>query len=144
VVHSNHLADAIGTICRRFPDAYAGHVLDRDRGIVTVYVTRKGSGELVRALSAEMGPVEAGGYELVRAAHTFAALKGLTARIARDRMQLEAAGLRLIQWGPNVASNAVKVKLSGYTEEAAGYLVERYGADWITVAPWEGRLPRRV
>lgn len=83
MVHANQPADAIGTICRRFPDEYAGHVLDRDRGIVKVYVTREGSGELVHALSTDMGPAEAGGYEVVRATHTFAALKGLTARIGR-------------------------------------------------------------
>lgn len=75
---------------------------------------------------------------MVTVSHSYSDLNSLTSTISGDDANLRAAGIGVGEWGPDVASNTVKVQLDNYSPAAAQALHARYGSA-VSVVPSAGR-----
>lgn len=115
----------------RFANTYAGDV-GRDDGGTTIYATRAGMAQLAGALERELGPPESSTYELRPATLSYKALDALTTRINDDWELLDRAGVRVVAWGPDPATNTVRAEIADYTPGRARLVRDRFGDD-VTV-----------
>ena len=137
------LSGRLAGVASRFSRTYAGYLIKPSGGL-TIYVTRRGYKSMASALANAAGRSGQSAYRLRLARRSAASLEALTTRIARDRRQLFAHGIALYRWGPDVATNTVKLYIAGYDRSAAGYLRSRYGR-WVSATAYNPLLaPRRV
>jgi hypothetical protein len=65
--------------------------------------------------------------------HSENQLRALTQDIGVDRETWRKSGLVLSEWGPDYDSNKVHVVLATHNAAAERALLDRYGADWVTI-----------
>jgi len=106
-----------------------GSPASSERNAVTTAATNRHIKELGTTVDTSQAvPVT---YRQVR--YTETDLAYLTSRLDADQDSLEAAGVDMSSWGPDVVSNTVVAHLRVYSDAAAAYLQSRYG-DGVTVA----------
>ena len=86
-----------------------------------------------------------GNYVVTAVTHPYSALASLTQTVANDQTQLASAGIQLVTWGPDPASNTVKVSVQNYTSQDQGVFDALFGVGWVSVAsdPFSG-APKRT
>jgi hypothetical protein len=127
----------------RFSETYGGTVVQQD-GRMHIYVVNDGLPAMRSALLDTFGSSATDAYVLEAVRHSEADLEALTMRIARDDAWQEHNGIRLAGWGPDPVSSIVRIEVPGYTPAIAEQLRERYGSDWVRVAPYTGPLPHTL
>ncbi len=113
---------------RRDP-TYAGMAL-HGRGL-QVWAVGGGSAKLRAAVAA----VDEVRVQIITARHSARDLSAVIRQLSHDRAALGHRGIELSSWGPDLYGNIVVVGLRHYSPARAAYLVQRYGADLLTVTP---------
>jgi hypothetical protein len=86
---------------------------------------------LLSAISADAGSVP---VTIRTVPHSELQLVQVRKRIDADVSYWAARGIQLSTWGPDLATDKVRVVLADYTPAAASAITARYGAEWVTVA----------
>jgi hypothetical protein len=73
-------------------------------------------------------------YTFTSVARTYAELAQLTTAIAGDTSMLNADGVRLVQWGPDVRSNTVQIYVLDYLPSVVSILDSLLGATQISIS----------
>ncbi len=132
--------DRVNTVAStKYPSAFAGEEVTRS-GHLIIYVVQPKAKAFLAFLRRTTAAPHSGtaSYTLVPVKHSWAQLNTLTARIDAQFKQLKAIGIRLSQWGPDPASNKVKITLGSYSRRAARELVKRFGPQWVSVNKTSG------
>jgi hypothetical protein len=117
---------------RSFRDAYAG-ISGAANGRLTIYVAKDRSGNFLSQVEARTGLMPGRDYTVVHVQHSWMELNSLTLEIANDGTALRHRGIYLTQWGPDSSSNRVEIRLRSYSDDLERTLLDRYGAEWVTV-----------
>jgi hypothetical protein len=112
-------------------NTFGGRITDSKTGVQSIYVTSAGYTKLKQVLGRA---TNAGGpVRLVKVARSYQDLKNVTAAIAKEHVQIKAAGIKLNNWGPSVSSNTVNVEVSSNRQVAQRYFDKRFGAGVVRV-----------
>lgn len=148
---ANQFAMQVNSIgIKGYASSFSG-VTPESANSVEVYITGKGTNFV-----GVVDTMRHHGVNVVfkTAKHSYAQLQSMTRKLAHDDSKLWAKGVHLQGWGPDPASNAVKVTLAAPAKPAASQddtgsiaaaqaeLNQDYGSGWTTVAHSTSSLPR--
>jgi hypothetical protein len=130
---NDHERDELVRIVAENTDShtFAGREFDREAEVETVYVTAEGYERLSEALDAAGDVI--GVVKVVRVARSYQQLLDLTAAIAREAKVIQAAGIALSSWGPDMQSNSVRVGVMSDVASGQSYMDAQFGQGAVKV-----------
>lgn len=119
-----------------YPNSWGGAIIDSKSNSVTEYIVKADLPTIQTAVASYAQSIgNASTVSFVPVTHNFAFLDSLTQAISNDDTALAKEGVDLREWGPDMASNRVYVKVADYSSASAQVLEDAYGAGNVLVQP---------
>ncbi len=122
------------TLIQGLGNRFGGSYIDRAQPRATLVVEVVGGDPSLNSTLRDRFPYP-DQLHVVQVIHSYDHLLALVARIASDEQGLRAQGIDVIEVGPDIPRNVVRVGVVAPTEGVAAELAQRYGAGWIETRP---------